>query len=110
MNTEEFLARYDAGQRDFLKSSLRNLSIRDRILEDVFLNQSDLVFSNFSKLTIESTDFSKSNLQSANFLLVNFLNSDLSDANCSNASFRGVSIKNTNLRGASQSCKTQSEN
>lgn len=87
MNAEEFLRRYESGERDFSKIVLRGIQ----------LNHLDLSGINLSQAWLESTCLMATNLSNANISGANLRFCYLGSANLTNANLSNSQIEATNF-------------
>ncbi len=109
VSAEEFLRRYNEGERDFTGINLAGVDLSGNYFNDSKLNLSNANFNRASFMSVNLTgakfrdaDLSKSKLNSANLSEAKFINTDLSKAeiystNLEKAKFRNVKFKDNQL-------------
>jgi hypothetical protein len=92
MTTEELLAKYAAGERNFAKADLRGAN-----LTKADLRGADLSKAKLSKINLTSADLRGANLSAADLRGADLTSADLSDANLKGSIFTNANLTGTNL-------------
>lgn len=105
INAEEFLRRYEAGERDFTGINLAGANLCGLSLTDINLSKANLTKANLTKANLSNTNLSGAKLSEANLLeailiSANFTGADLRSAELSAARLDGAKLVGTNLNGA----------
>ena len=102
MDREEFLKRYNDGERDFSGIEIRdadlsNISLYEAILRGAKLINVDLNRVCFYQADLSEADLSGCNLSNASLTKANLTKADLSDANLTEANLQEANLRNAIL-------------
>ncbi len=105
VDVEEFLRRYEAGERDFTGVNLTGANLIGASLTGVNLSKANLTRAKLNSANLRSTNLSRTNLSEANLIQATLNNANLSGANLrsaelSAANLCGAKLAGTNLNGA----------
>ncbi|MEH2222370.1 pentapeptide repeat-containing protein [Nostoc sp.] len=92
MNAEEFLRRYESGERDFSKVVLKGLQLNHLDLSDINLNQAWL-----ESTCLMGTNLSSANISGANLRFCYLGSANLTNANLSNSQIEATNFNESNL-------------
>ena len=95
MDKEEFLKRYENGERDFSGVELRDVDLSGIHLYDLSLHKAKLININLSKARLWRVDLSEADLSGSNLF-----EADLQQANLRNAILTNTNLESTKLIGA----------
>ncbi|MEH2379829.1 MAG: pentapeptide repeat-containing protein [Nostoc sp.] len=95
MNAEEFLRRYESGERDFSKVVLRGIQLNHLDLSGINLNQAWL-----ESTCLMATNLSNANISGANLRFCYLGSANLSNANLSNSQIEATNFNESNLTNA----------
>jgi hypothetical protein len=95
MDKEEFLRRYDKGERDFSGIELTDADLSDKSFYEIKLHRAKLVNVNLSKTRLWEADLSEADLSGSNLF-----EADLKEANLRNAILTNTNLECTELIGA----------
>ena len=93
ITTEDFLKRYEAGERDFSGSNLAGIDLSQKTLEsNLMLSEANLTKANLAGAKLIKVNLIGANLQGANLSETNLQQADLIEANLSNANLTKASF------------------
>ncbi len=95
MDAEELLARYAAGERDFI-----GVDLSEAHLVNANLSRANLGNANLSRAYLMDANLSSTNLSNANLVEAYLMDAVLNSANLSNASLGAADLSGANLIGA----------
>ncbi|OUL35540.1 hypothetical protein BV372_10860 [Nostoc sp. T09] len=95
MNAEEFIRRYESGERDFSKVVLKGLQLNHLDLSGINLNQAWL-----ESTCLMGTNLSSANISGANLRFCYLGSANLSNANLSNSQIEVTNFNESNLTNA----------
>ena len=95
MDKEEFLRRYDEGERDFCGIELTDVDLSDKSFYEINLHRAKLINVNLSKTRLWEADLSEADLSGSNLF-----EADLKEANLINAILTNTNLESTKLIGA----------
>ncbi|MEH2242247.1 pentapeptide repeat-containing protein [Nostoc sp.] len=97
MNAEEFLRRYESGERDFSKVVLKGLQLNHLDLSDINLNQAWLESTCLMGTNLSSANISGANLRSCYLGSANLTNVNLSNSQIEVTNFNDSNLTNADL-------------
>lgn len=100
INAEEFLRRYEAGERDFTGINLAGVNLSGLSLKDCNLSKANLTKANLSNTNLSGTKLSEANLLEPILNYANLTGADLRSAELSGAQLNYAKLVGTNLNGA----------
>ena len=101
MDKEEFLKRYENGERDFSGIELRDVDLSGINLSDkIILRKAKLIKVNLSNSELWKADLSEANLSGSNLKSTNLWEANLTKANLTNVSLYCGNLEAANLRNA----------
>jgi uncharacterized protein YjbI with pentapeptide repeats/stress response protein SCP2 len=93
ITTEDFLKRYQAGERDFTGSNLAGIDLSQKTLEsNLMLSEANLTKANLAGAKLIKVNLIGANLQGADLSETNLQQADLIEANLSNANLTKASF------------------
>ncbi|UNU24532.1 pentapeptide repeat-containing protein [Microcoleus vaginatus] len=95
ISAEEFLKRYNQGERDFTGINLSGVDLRGKTLHSVNLSN-----ANLSRAELSEADLSYANLAEANLCHTNLHTANLTSANLGKTKFIDANLSEVNLRGS----------
>ena len=98
ISAEEFLKRYNQGERDFTGVNLAGVNLSGKSLHSVNLSRANLRGAELSE-----ADLSGANLSEANLCYANLHTANLTSANLGKAKFINANLSEVNLRGSNLS-------
>ncbi|MEG3976777.1 pentapeptide repeat-containing protein [Microcoleus sp. herbarium8] len=110
ISAEEFLQRYEEGERDFTGINLAGVDLSGKTLDsNVSLSQANLSHSNLANAKLTGVNLIGANLQGANLNSTNLLNADLIEVNLSGANLTKVILYSARLIQANLSLANLSQ-
>ena len=100
LDRESFLARYEAGERDFRDYQLDGIDLSNCQLSQCDLSGASLIGANFKGSCLREVNFSKANLTRSILSRANLSESDLSWARISGADLAGTDMHHAKARAA----------
>jgi len=101
ITTEDFLKRYEAGERQFSGSNLAKIDLSGKtFVWNLILSEANLTKANLAGANLINVNLIGANLQGANLTKANLNCARLIEANLSGANLNGVNLKGINLVGA----------
>ncbi|MEG4496412.1 pentapeptide repeat-containing protein [Microcoleus sp. F10-C6] len=98
ISAEEFLKRYNQGERDFTGINLSGVDLSGKTLHSVNLSN-----ANLSRAELSEADLSYANLAEANLCHTNLHTANLTSANLGKTKFIDANLSEVNLRGSNLS-------
>ncbi|MBE9165344.1 pentapeptide repeat-containing protein [Tychonema sp. LEGE 06208] len=110
ISAEEFLQRYEEGERDFTGINLAGVDLSGKTLDsNVSLSQANLSHANLANAKLTGVNLIGANLQGANLNSTNLLNADLIEVNLSGANLTKVILYSARLIQANLSLANLSQ-
>lgn len=110
ISAEEFLQRYEEGERDFTGINLAGVDLSGKTLDsNVSLSQANLSHANLANAKLTGVNLIGANLQGANLNLTNLLNADLIEVNLSGANLTKAILYSARLIQANLSLANLSQ-
>lgn len=100
VSVEEFLKRYEEGERDFIGINLAGTDLSQKTLCMINLNEANLQSSNLSVTNLDDADLIEVNFVNANLNKAGLRSAKLLDANLSEATLKEASLEGANLTGS----------
>jgi hypothetical protein len=101
MDAKELLARYAAGERDFIGADLRAVNLSYAYLTKANLVAANLEGASLINATLVDANLERANLMGARLYAINLIIATLKGANLKGANLRGAILLGSNLKGAS---------
>ncbi|MEG4856329.1 pentapeptide repeat-containing protein [Microcoleus sp. K1-B6] len=103
ISAEDFLQRYNQGERDFTGVNLAGVNLSRRVLSQVNFSRANLSGAELSETNLYCSNLSEANLCHANLHQANLSSANLGKANFINANLSEVNLQGSNLSEANLS-------